>query len=119
MLPIQGIYEVAIKVKDLAVGEQIYREVLGLKVGLRDDRRKWVFLRAGDHGMLVLQEDRGEWPKQHFAFAVDQSEIEAAAAAMKERGISVTGPVFHQWMPARSVYFADPDGNDLELCAAL
>jgi hypothetical protein len=25
----------------------------------------------------------------------------------------------HDWMPARSVYFADPDGHDLELCAPL
>jgi lactoylglutathione lyase len=118
MLPIRGIYEVAIKVKDLSVAERFYREVLGLTVGLREERRKWLFLRGGD-GMVVLQEDRGEWPKQHFAFAVDQSDIEAAAAAMRERGMKVTGPVFHEWIPAKSVYFVDPDRHDLELCAAL
>jgi hypothetical protein len=25
--------------------------------------------------------------------------------------------VFHAWMPATSVYFSDPDGHQLELCA--
>jgi len=29
------------------------------------------------------------------------------------------GLVFHQWMPARSIYFSDPDGHELELCAPL
>ena len=119
MLDIQGVYEIAIKVKDLSMAGRFYREVLGLEVGLREERRKWLFLRAGDGGMVVLQEDRGEWPKQHFAFAVNQSDLEAAAATMRQRGISVTGPVFHEWIPAKSVYFVDPDGHDLELCAAL
>lgn len=119
MLPIRGIYEVAIKVKNLATSEPFYREVLGLTVGLRDDRRNWLFLRAGGQsGMLVLQEDRGEWPKQHFAFAVDDSEIERAAELLKERGVATIGPVFQDWMPGKSVYFADPDGNQLELFAA-
>jgi hypothetical protein len=27
--------------------------------------------------------------------------------------------VTHDWIPARSVYFADPDGHDLELCAVI
>ncbi len=35
MLPITGVYEVAIRVKDLASAEPFYREVLGLEVGLR------------------------------------------------------------------------------------
>ncbi len=118
MLPIIGVYEVAIRVKDLARAEPFYREVLGLEVGLRDEERSWLFLRAGGQaGMIVLQEDKGEWPAQHFAFTVDEAEIEHAAATLKERGIDVQGPVFHDWMPAKSVYFADPDGHALELCA--
>src|SRR5713101_6274934 len=99
MLAIHGVYEVAIRVKDLARAEAFYRDVLGLEVGLRDERRPWLFLRAGGQaGILLLQEDKGEWPTQHLAF-------------------TVRGPVFHAWMPATSVYFADPDGHQLELCA--
>lgn len=118
MLPICGIYEVAIRVKNLAKSEKFYRETLGLEAGLRDERRKWSFLRAGGQaGMVVLQEDQGTWPTQHLAFTVREADIEAAAAALRQRGVRVEGPVFHEWMPARSVYFMDPDGHELELCA--
>ena len=118
MLPIRGLYEVAIRVKDLAKSEVFYREILGLQVGLRDERRRWLFLRAGGQsGMVVLQEDPGTWPTEHFAFTVDEVDIEAAAAVLQQRGVVIEGPVYHEWMPAKSVYFSDPDGHDLELCA--
>ena len=118
MLSIRGLYEVAIPVKDLSRAEAFYRDVLGLEVGLRDERRPWLFLRAGGQaGVLVLQEDQGEWPTQHLAFTIDANEIEHAAETLREQGVAVRGPVFHAWMPATSVYFADPDGHHLELCA--
>lgn len=117
-LPIRGLYEVAIRVKDLARAEPFYREVLNLEVGIRDEKRNWLFLRAGgDAGMVVLQEDKSEWPLQHFAFTIDEADIERAAAMLRERGVEVEGPVFHQWMPGTSLYFEDPDGNALELLA--
>ena len=67
MLSIRGLYEVAIRVKDLSKAEVFYRDVLGLEVGLRDERRPWLFLRAGGQaGMLVLQEDKGAFfSKRH------------------------------------------------------
>jgi lactoylglutathione lyase len=118
MLPIRGVYEVAVRVKDLARSETFYREVLGLEVGIRDDRRNWLFLRAGgDAGMIVLQEDRGEWPTQHLAFTIDEADLEGAVSLLRERDVKVEGPHFHEWMPATSIYFADPDGHELELCA--
>ncbi|MFN7946102.1 MAG: VOC family protein [Blastocatellia bacterium] len=118
MLPISGVYEVAIRVKDLSVAEPFYREVLDLQVGLRDERRRWLFLRAGDEaGMIVLQEDKGQWPTQHFAFTIREADVERAVAVLRERGVEVDGPHFHAWMPATSIYFTDPDGHDLELCA--
>lgn len=33
--------------------------------------------------------------------------------------VAVEGPMVHDWMPAKSAYFSDPDGHDLELCAPL
>ncbi len=120
MSPIRGVYEVAIRVKDLQLSEVFYRQTLGLEVGLRDERRRWLFLRAGGQaGMVVLQEDKGTWPTQHFAFAVEEADIEAAAAALQQRGVAVQGPVYHDWMPAKSIYFSDPDGHDLEFCATV
>ncbi|HJZ69279.1 MAG TPA: VOC family protein [Blastocatellia bacterium] len=118
MLPIRGVYEVAIRVKNLFRSEKFYLDVLDLEVGLRDERRNWLFLKAGgDAGMVVLQEDKGEWPLQHFAFTIEEGDIESAAAMLREKGVEVEGPVVHQWMGSTSLYFEDPDGNQLELLA--
>ncbi|MBC7911052.1 MAG: VOC family protein [Pyrinomonadaceae bacterium] len=118
MLPITGVYEIAIRVKELARAEAFYCDVLGLEVGIRDEKRNRLFLRAGGQaGMVVLQEDKGDWPTQHFAFTIDETDIERAAEMLGERGVETEGPTFHEWMPAYSLYFSDPDGNNLELCA--
>jgi len=56
VLPNRGLYEVAIRVKDLSKSEAFYREILGLEVGIRDERRNMLFLRAGGQaGMVVLR----------------------------------------------------------------
>jgi catechol 2,3-dioxygenase-like lactoylglutathione lyase family enzyme len=118
MLPIKGLYEIAIRVKDLSRAEAFYKDVLGLQEGLRDERRNWLFLKAGgDYGMVVLQEDKGDWPSQHFAFAVSECDIDSARSMLQNKGVSVSEPVYHEWMKATSLYFDDPDGHQLELLA--
>ncbi|HEX5010867.1 MAG TPA: VOC family protein [Planctomycetota bacterium] len=118
MLGIRGVYEVAIRVKDLERAEAFYQGTLGLQPGLRDEQRRMTFLRAGgEAGMLVLREDKGSWPTQHFAFTVATADIEPAARALRAAGVRLEGPVHHDWMPATALYFSDPDGHDLELCA--
>jgi catechol-2,3-dioxygenase len=118
MFPITGVYEVAIRVKDLATAEAFYCNVLELEVGIRDETRNWLFLRAGGQaGMIVLQEDKGAWPTQHFAFTIQPADIERSMELLQERGVAVEGPHFHAWMSSTSIYFSDPDGHALELCA--
>jgi lactoylglutathione lyase len=118
MIEISGVYEIAVKVRDLGRAEAFYRDVLGLEVGLRPEGRRWVFLRAGGlGGMVVLQEDAGDWPQQHFAFTIGVAALDRAVDELRRKGVPLHGPVTHAWIPARSVYFEDPDGHDLELCA--
>ena len=95
-----------------------FRILLGLEVGLRDERRGWLFLRVGRQvGMVVLQEDKGTWPTEHFAFTIEESGLGVAVTALHRRGVAVEGPVYHEWIPATSLYFSDPDGHTLEFCA--
>lgn len=120
MLPITGVYEVAIPVKDLARAEAFYKGTLELEEGIRVASRKMLFLRAGGNaGMIVLKEDKGEWPTIHFAFTVADADLETAAQTLKEKGVNVSELVMHEWMAARSIYFEDPDGHELELCALM
>src|SRR5690349_18831526 len=101
MLPISGVYEVAIRVSDISRAEAFYCDVLGLEVGLRDERRPWLFLRVGGPaGMCVLQEEPGDWPRQHLAFTIAAADLDHAAAELRTRGVTVEGPVLHEWMPA-------------------
>ena len=117
-MKIDGLFEIAIKVKNLEVSSKFYQEVLGFKKGLYDAKRRWLFLWVGtNRGMIVLQEDNGSWPRQHFAFRVDEAELNRLKEYLESRNIVVEGPVPLKWMNAISVYFSDPDGHDLELCA--
>jgi len=117
-MKIDGLFEVAFKVKNLDVSAEFYQDVLGFKKGLYDEKRRWLFLWVGDNlGMVVLQEDKGNWPRQHFAFRVEEAELHRLKEYLESRNVGVTGPVALDWMNAVSVYFPDPDGHELELCA--
>lgn len=120
MLPITGLYEVAIPVKDLARAEAFYMGTLGLEEGIRDLTRNRLFLYAGGKaGMIVLMEDKSDWPTLHFAFTVADKDLEKAASMLKDKGVAVEDPVVHEWMRSRSVYFKDPDGHQLEFISLM
>jgi len=101
MLLIRGLYEVAIPVRRLQRAETFYRDVLALAVG-----------------MVVLQEHDSEFPRYHFAFTVDESDLERAATVLRECGVPTRGPISHDWIPGTSLYFEDLDGHELELFAS-
>lgn len=119
-MKIDGVFEVAVKVKNLDVSSKFYQEVLGFTKGHYDEKRRWLFLWVGNNqGMVVLQEDKGSLPQQHLAFTVDKAELNGLKEYLESRNIVVEGPVALDWMNAVSVYFSDPDGHDLEFCALL
>ena len=117
-MEVKGIFEISIRVKNLEASASFYRDILGFRHGLLDSKRRWLFLWVNEKaGMVVLQEDKSSWLQQHFAFAVAASDLVSLKRNLEERGISVVGPVELSWMSARSLYFSDPDGHDLEFCA--
>src|SRR5439155_12206641 len=76
------------------------------------------FRAGGAAGMVVLQEHDSEFPRYHFAFTVDESDLERAATVLRECGVPTRGPISHDWIPGTSRYFEDLDGHELELFAS-
>jgi catechol-2,3-dioxygenase len=115
---IMGFFEVGLRVSLLIRSEIFYCDALGLSPATRDDELGFLAVRGGQ-AVLRLQEDRGSWPAQRVAFAVDPAQLEETLAHLRRVGHPVEGPFFHEWLPAMSFQLRDPDGHLLELCTTL
>lgn len=47
----------------------------------------------------------------------DEGDLDQAAAVLSECGVPTRYPIFHDWIPGKSLYFEDIDGHELELSA--
>lgn len=111
-------------VTDRARSERFYTEVFGMDVAAREPRGEAVFLRlprSGNHHDLGLidvgpsapPKYRGGVGLYHLAWQVDTiGELEQARKVLAEAG-AYTGESSHG--PTKSVYGADPDGNEFEI----
>jgi len=121
---IKSLGHVVLKVTDLDRSEQFYSGVLGMSVCARFDERgmKGTFFTLGNHHDLAVFEVSGEdapGGKQatgldHLAFCIGTSldELVEARDHLQAAGISLN-PVDHE--VTKSLYFDDPDGNNVEL----
>ena len=111
-------------VEDLARAERFYTEVFGMVVAAREPRANAAFLRlprSGNHHDLGLfgvgpsapPKRRGGIGLYHLAWQVDTiDELEQARRTLAEAG-AYTGESSHG--ATKSVYGADPDGNEFEI----
>jgi len=111
-------------VKDLSQAEQFYIEVFGMVVAAREPRANAAFLRlprSGNHHDLGLfgvgrtspPKRRGAIGLYHLAWQVDTvDELVQARDALLSTG-AYTGESSHG--ATKSVYGADPDGNEFEI----
>jgi catechol-2,3-dioxygenase len=110
-------------VADLGRSERFYRDVFGMEVTAREPRANAAFLRlprSGNHhdlGLFGVGTDTG--PKQrgiglyHLAWQLDTiDELVVARDAVMAAG-AYTGESDHG--ATKSIYGADPDGNEFEL----
>ena len=131
MIEIRGLFETHLNVASLDRAVGFYRDVLGLQVAAIFESRRVAFFWIGGAGktMLGLWET-GSGPNRmrlHTAFEVGLSELLESPARLRAAGVTPLDfngdacdePVVLAWMPAASVYFADPDGNQLEFLAML
>ena len=122
--PPQGISEVILVVKDVALSFAFYKDVVGLAVD-NAGNEKFAWLWAGPPGKsqrigittgpLSFGAAHVKGPL-HFAFGTEDARIEELKASLERHGLEVEGPVSFPFWGARSIYFSDPDGNRVEFC---
>jgi catechol 2,3-dioxygenase len=117
-----GLDHVAVAVADVERSRSFYERV----VGLQREHEEWdvpIVMAAQGSGVALFPADEhlsatpdgGEPPAiriLHIAFRLDREGFEAARAALAEMGIETR---FADHGIAHSIYFADPDGHQLEL----
>ena len=124
MIHPERIAHVVVKVRDLERSRKFYTEILGMQVMKDVSEIKAVFLsfNGQDHHEVALFQigPQAEGPKMnqvgllHFAFRLrSEEELRAAYKELKEKGVPVTFTVNHG--VTKSVYFRDPDDNELEV----
>jgi lactoylglutathione lyase len=127
---IRGLFETHINVADLERSAAFYEEILGLPLGHHEAARRANFYWLGGYGKAMLgvwEVDPAELRREHFAFDTDMEGFKAAIANLKAKGVDTRNfkgddqPHLYviAWMPAVSIYFADPDGHSLEYLTML
>lgn len=127
---ITGLFETHIKVRNLEQAIGFYRDVLGLELGFHERARGLALFWIRQRGQAMLglwQVPEAEFVKSHFAFALPLEQMYGVCNTLERQGLAWrnflnddSGSLYvHAWMPAVSVYFADPDGNSLEFLAML
>lgn len=123
-MKIKALGHVVLRVTDLARAEQFYGGLLGLPIIARYDENglKMTFFTLGNHHDFAVMLVSGEGSSasesavglHHVAFNIGTQldELRDAKARLEAAGITPV-PVDHE--VTKSLYFADPDGNGVEL----
>ena len=121
-MKIEGLGHVVIKVCNLEKAEAFYQGILGMPVIARSSEASMSFFSLGNHHDFALMAlgDSAEKPSPkstglaHVAFKIgnDLDTLREAQAHLTNAGIQAA-PVDHE--VTQSLYFADPDGNQVEL----
>jgi glyoxylase I family protein len=119
-----GLDHVVLRVRDQAVSERFYRDVLGCTLERVNETFSLVQLRFGEHLIDLLPADPslGEGPRgremDHVCLSIRCDDLEALARALGARGVTLDSGVvkrYGAYGDGPSLYIRDPDGHRIEL----
>ncbi len=118
---VERIDHVVLRVRDLPAMVRFYEQALGFKVERTLDRLNLVQMRAGASMLdLVLAErpDKGgAGNMDHLAFRIEPFDRDSIAAQLAPLGVAIGDTVQRYGAEGTgpSIYFNDPEGNQIEL----
>ena len=119
--------EIALRVRDMTVMRDFYRDVIGLEP-IRE-AETFVFFRIADgfagHTQVLALFDRSsqtgyvppdgqQTTVDHFAFSISKADFDSEDKRLQNLGCDLTY-AYHDWVKWRSLYVVDPEGNTVEL----
>ena len=116
-----GIDHVVLRVRDQAVSQRFYVDVLGCTVARINERISLIHLRFGDQ-LIDLLPASAPPPEgvgmDHLCLSIECDDVGKLADELVRRGVTLVGKVsdrFGAYGTGPSVYLRDPDGYRVEL----
>lgn len=122
-----GIDHVVLRVRDQAVSQQFYVDVLGCTVARINERISLIHLRFGEQliDLLPASAPAPEGPEgakgvgmDHLCLSIECDDLTKLADELVRRGVPLDGAVsdrFGAYGTGKSLYIRDPDGYRVEL----
>ncbi len=114
---------VVLHCRDLKASRRFYHHVMGFPIA--QERVDWIQFQVGDTGLVLRPLDQKRCdlhPEPHavqIGIRVRYDEIHACYEELKARGVEVLEPPSDQGWGHCTLFFADPEGNLLEMYADL
>ncbi len=126
-IELEGINHFALNVKDMKRAETFYTQVLGFPVIHRTETKagfKHIEVDAGNVAIALFESPELDLEAAHkimtddgylhFAFGAPYNRFDQTLQALDKSGVKVDGKP-RDWGKSVSIYFRDPDGNQLEI----
>lgn len=126
-IQLKGLDHLALNVKDMKRSEKFYHEVLGFPVIHRTQTQaglQHIEVDAGNVAIALFETPDLDLKAAHktmtddgylhFAFGTTYDKFDATLQSLKESGVETDGKP-RDWGSSVSVYFRDPDDNQLEI----
>ena len=120
-MPIERVGHVVLKMRDLDSAKTFYRDILGMKIAT--EREFGVFFRFNDyhHDIAVFKvDDDAASPEKnqvglaHIALVADSLDtVKSIYQRLKDHDVPIVRTRDHGC--TKSVYFQDPEGNEIEI----